>query len=156
MYGKGIKMRGKKLLAGLLVGVVLCFILIAGYKHIIRNPIVLTGVLAVATVVLAIVAIWNIKVTQGLLKQSRTIFLLDVIDRMIHEITQPLTDGRIDEFAGSFAGKLAVINRIDQKATKEILEALESWCGEAGGNIKIKCNKFLKKYKEVSKKKEAG
>ncbi len=121
-----------------------------------------TWVIAVFTIVLAVATTWNIFMTGRVLKQSeqaakqsRAAFLINVVDRTIQDITQPLTDGRISEFAGSFAGKLAIINRMDKKAAKEILEALDSWCNETSGGIKRKCNKFLNKYKELLKQQQA-
>lgn len=115
-----------------------------------------TWIIAAFTGVLAFFTIKYAKVTEKLLKQSeeaakqsRTAFLINVVDRTIQDITQPLTDGRTSEFAGSFAGKLAIIDRMDEEAAKEILEALNSWCNQASGNIKRKCKKFLDKYKEL-------
>lgn len=96
---------------------------------------IFTCVVGVSTVLVALFTyrLWKAtqdyaRVTKKLLeqsqaasKQSRAALLIDVIDRTIQSMTQPLTDGRIDEFAGSFAEKLAIIDRIDEKAAFYIL-----------------------------------
>ena len=42
-----------------------------------------TWVIAVFTIVLAIATIWNIKITRGLLKRSKTAFVIDIIDGLM-------------------------------------------------------------------------
>ena len=108
-----------------------------------------TGVLAVFTMKYATVTKKLLKQSEEAAKQSRAAFLIDVVNRTIQDIAQPLSDGRVSEFAGSFAGKLAIIDKMDEEAAKEILEALNSWCSETSGNIKRKCKEFLRKYKEL-------
>ena len=111
-----------------------------------------TWVIAAFTIVLAITTTWNAIITQGLLKQSKTIFLLDTIERTINYLD--LAGSSDEEAAAQYLyRKITLIGKIGDNYQEEFLKDLEFW---AVGRSKKKGAIPLRILKRVEKLREEG
>lgn len=105
-------------------------------------------VMAAFTVVLAIATIWNIRVTQGLLRRSETASVINIIDRMIDYVNQNTTALGIDTVCSNTIGRLAAIQEVDKELSGVLWKALVAWGDET------KFEEFRKRYEQFFVKKE--
>jgi len=109
-----------------------------------------TWVIAAFTVVLAITATWNAIITQGLLKQSKTTFLIDTIERTINYLD--LVGSSDEEAAADYLyRKIALIGKIGDNYQEEFLKDLKFWAvsrRKRKGVIPLRILKRVEKLRE--------
>ena len=91
------------------------------------------GVIGAFTFILAVATIWNIRITQGLLKQSkeafeqsRITFLVDIVDRTI-EYAEKVLDPKVGNQAKHIVNKSKAIKKISGERSLEFLDAMIDW-----------------------------
>ena len=102
-----------------------------------------TWVMAAFTVVLAIAMIWNIRVTQGLLRRAETTSVIEIIDRMTDYVNQNTTNLGIDTVTSNLFGRLAAIQKVDKKLSGVLWKALIAWGSET------KYEEFKNRYEQT-------
>ena len=83
------------------------------------------------TFILAIATIWNIRITQGLLRRSETSFAIDTIDRMMNYVNQNTTKLGIDTVVNYTIARLMAIHKVNKELSDVLWEALIAWGSEA-------------------------
>ena len=83
------------------------------------------------TFILAVATIWNIRITQGLLRRSETSFAIDTIERMINYAEQNTNKLGIDSVVSYTAAKLMAIHKVDKELSDVLWEVLTAWGSEA-------------------------
>lgn len=85
------------------------------------------------TFILAVATIWNIRITQGLLKQSkealeqsRISFLVDIVDRTI-EYAEKCQNPKVANQAKHIVNKSKAIKKISGDRSLEFLDAMIDW-----------------------------
>ena len=89
------------------------------------------GVIGAFTFILAVATIWNIKITQRLLRRAETSFVINTIDRMMDYVNQNTTELGIDAVVSYTVSKLASIHKINKELSDVLQEALIAWGSKA-------------------------
>ena len=118
-------------------------------------------VMATFTIVLALATIWNIRITQGLLKQSKEAFEIDTFNKIVSsgsQLNAELRDTKnfpqeerpdyIENFA---VGMLVTLRNIDPTMFEKIGEAIEIWNKTYNRTPAITYLNALNKIKEYQK-----
>lgn len=109
-----------------------------------------TWVIAAFTVVLAITATWNAIITQGLLKQSKTTFLIDIMERTINWLD--LVGSSDEEAAAHYL--ITLIGKIEDNCQEEFLNDLKFWAASRlnrKGAIPLRILKRVEELQEERK-----
>ena len=108
------------------------------------------GILGGFTFVLVLVTLWNTRITQGLLKQSRETFeqskigfLVDMIDRTIEHV-EKLPEHEFPKQARYIMSKARTNEKINKKIGLEFRQAMMNWT-TARGKLQREIEKLMKK-----------
>jgi len=123
-----------------------------------------TWVIAAFTIILVLVTLWNAKITQGLLRESRQAFETDTFNKIVSSTSQLNAVLRKDALMGkeripyieNFAvGMLVTLNSIDPNMFERIGEAIKTWNktdSRTPATSYLKAWNKVKKYQKIEKK----
>ncbi len=121
------------------------------------------GVIGAFTFVLAVATIWNIRITQGLLKQSKRAFeqsnmrsLLDITDGLMSYIIKNQQDIGTDGAVRNCKNRLLILARVNPQEAEKAWEALKLWEGAERKNTTGQTLKQLFEKEDADFKKEIG
>ncbi len=105
-----------------------------------------TIVLAVTTIVYTTVTWRLLKRSEKAFKQSRTAFLVSVLDRMMNYVNQNTEKLGKETVRSYVIGQLAAIDQLDKDASEKLWEALAAWSSDNKYEI------FVGRFEEIRKK----
>ena len=110
------------------------------------------GVIGAFTFILAVATIWNARITQGLLKQSkealgqsRISFLVSIVDKTIDHVVSLGRTKQLKQVEYT-KNKTKAIYRISPEGSLEFLEAMIDW-SKPGSLLQVELEKYRKSYK---------